>query len=129
MPRPRRELPFQGPGLDEREEAPEAELAAASEPDDAPEPEPPEEFSPETFLLICDAPRDGTVLQVKTDPDDPDDRAIFAIWRSTTMFDREMRRWKRVGYWADPITKRQLDGEPIVFRLASVAPIQGVMVG
>ena len=96
--------------------------------EDAQEPET-EEFSPDTFLLICDAPKDGTVLQIKTDPDDPDDRAVFAIWRSTTMFDKAERRWRRIGYWADPITKRQLDGEPIVFRLAVIAPIQGALVG
>lgn len=123
----RHKFPYQGAGLTDHEA--ETQVSAAFGPEEEQEPDLPEEFSPETFLLICDAPRDGAVLEVKMDPDDPDDRAVMAIWRSTTVYDKEMRRWRRIGYWADPITKRQLDGEPIVFRLASAVTIMGTMVG
>jgi hypothetical protein len=127
----RREPPYQGTGLAEPEPEPEPqtdiEAAMDAAESDDPEPEQPEQFPPETFLLMDDAPRDGSMLQVKTDPDAPDEQAVYAIWRSTTMYDKELRKWRRIGYWADPITKRQIDGEPIVYRIANVAPIMGLM--
>lgn len=132
----RQERPYQAAGLIdlEAEEAeptplPQPEPDTAEEPAAPDEPDPPEEFSPDTFQLMDEAPHDGSMLQVKFDPDADDDRAVFAVWRSTTMFDREARKWRRIGYWADPITKRQLPAEPIVYRLASAAPILGVLVG
>ena len=119
----RRDAPFSGVGLVDPEPA---VLEAPPEPE-AEEPEPPEEFPPETFLLADDAPKDGTLLQVKYDPDVPDEQAVYAVWRSTMAFIKEDRRWRRIGYWADPVTKRQLPGEPIVYRLASAAPILGLI--
>lgn len=120
-------------GLAEREPdaepdpPPSVESEVLEELEGAETPEPTEEFSPETFLLMDDAPRDGSMIQVKMDPDAPDEAAHYAVWRSTTMFDKELRKWRRIGYWADPVTKRQLDGEPIVWRLASAAPLLGLI--
>lgn len=126
-PQRKRDLVFQGPMEDAP--APQSELEDALDTADQQEPDPPEEFPPETFLLICDAPKDGTLLQVKMDPDDPDEAAVYAVWRSTMMREKGVAHWVRVGFWADPVTKRQLGGDPIVYRMANATPILGVMVG
>lgn len=61
------------------------------------------------WLGIDDAPRDGTLIQVGP--------STFARYRITRRRDTENRRWEKVGFWADPITREPLTEEPTRYRL------------
>lgn len=68
------------------------------------------------------APTDGTIIQTKADPDEPDDKAALARWYVTRV--RSSRRWTPAAWWVDPVTRARLPFEPFCWRptAMSVAP-------
>ena len=68
-------------------------------------------------LIDDDTPRNGTIIEVKADPDDASEPVQMAEWRITRRRDPELRRWAIVAYWANPLTKQELPFEPMVWRL------------
>jgi len=91
---------------------PDAEAAIAAMPD---EPAPPAGPSPRPWALMDDAPRDGTIIETKEDPEDPDYKVRHAVWRTTRT--RGGHRWLIVSFWADPLSRQKLWPEPFCWRL------------
>jgi hypothetical protein len=58
-------------------------------------------------------PKDGSLVELYESSDLP---PIHAFWRITRIRDAERRRWVPTGFWADPVTRKALDVEPIGFR-------------
>lgn len=104
------------------------EAALAAMPEDETPPAPAER----PWLLMDDAPKDGTIIETKADPDDPEYTAVHATWRTTRVRATPPQRgWAIASFWADPLTKQRLHPEPFVFRMleGNVLPVgmQGQM--
>lgn len=75
-----------------------------------------EDIDPRAWRLMP-GPEDGTLIEVKADPDQPDDEAVPAIFRRTRRRDHAARRWVPAQFWASALTSQELSFEPIVWRM------------
>lgn len=71
---------------------------------------------PRPWHTMEEAPRDGTLVEMKEDPDHPDDVAKPGKWRATRRRDGRSRRWVQDGWWVDPVTGQRLMFEPFCWR-------------
>lgn len=77
-----------------------------------------QDADPRAWRLVDEfTPRDGTLIEGKTDPDMPDDAAVVLKWRITRRRDPERRQWVVVGFWANALTNEEVAVEPFVWRL------------
>lgn len=77
-----------------------------------------QDADPRAWRLVDEfTPRDGTLIESKTDPDMPDDAAVVLKWRITRRRDPDLRRWVKVGFWANALTNEEVVTEPFVWRL------------
>lgn len=73
----------------------------------------PHEAEPDAWNRDMDAaPRDSTLVQILVGK-----RDFVAKWHITRQRDAALRRWVPVGYWADPVTRERLPGEPDGWRM------------
>ncbi len=82
-----------------------------------PEPDPQIIYDPRAWRSMEEAPRDNTLIEAKTYAGDPDDTAVPIKYRVTRRRDHTARRWVVVGFWANAITREELNCEPEVWRL------------
>jgi len=78
--------------------------------------------------LIETAPRDGTIIEAKFDPDDPDNMAMALVWRKTTRRDHLLRRWVPTGFWSVPYNRDPIVREPFCWRMPDGFVNPGMMV-
>jgi hypothetical protein len=89
------------------------EAAIAAIPDELPAAPP-----SRPWLPMDDAPKDGTIIESKADPDEPDAAAVLATWRTTRRRNTPpLRGWGIVGFWCHPIGHAELEREPFVWRM------------
>lgn len=79
-------------------------------------------------LVDEETPRDGTLIEYKVVADDPDSEVGYARWRITRRRAPLMRRWEKVGFWADPITSEELALAPDVWRMPEGYATPGMIV-
>ena len=72
---------------------------------------------PRAWRLMEDAPLDGTLIEVKADPDDSDDKAVQVVWRKTSRRDGPSRRWVPRNFWSHSVSREELAFEPFCWRL------------
>jgi hypothetical protein len=70
---------------------------------------------PDGWARIETAPRDGTLIEYRGAGDIA--AVHYARFRITRERDHEARRWKVVGYWADPVTREKVLVEPMIWRM------------
>lgn len=68
------------------------------------------------WIPMDDAPRDGAVLEVKVAANDPDERVLYAMWRTTRQRNATLRQWVVISMWVNPLTYQPLGFEPEVWR-------------
>lgn len=83
---------------------------------------------PRAWRLMDDAPKDATLIEVKSDPDDPDEKSVTAKWRITRRRVHAERRWEIYGYWSDPLTRFAIPFEPFVWRMPEGFLVPGMVI-
>lgn len=80
------------------------------------------------WLLMDDAPDDGTMIEVKEDPDQPDITAVMVRWYRTSVRDRALRKWVPAAWWRIAVTGERLGFEPFCWRVVAGFEMPGMIV-
>jgi hypothetical protein len=67
--------------------------------------------------LMDNAPQDGTMIEVKEDPEDPDVSAVMVRYYHTSVRDRARRKWVPAAWWRNALTAERLSFEPFCWRM------------
>jgi len=78
--------------------------------------------------LMDNAPQDGTMIEVKEDPDQPDETAMMVRYYHTSVRDREKRKWVPAAWWRTAITAEKLMFEPFCWRMPQGFEAPGMIV-
>lgn len=105
------------------DDAPQVDDSALAGDLDDGDPQPPASTVPDGFHEMARAPQDGTLVELRFE-----DRSVHALWRITRVRDPGQRRWVPTGYWADPITREHVSGEPLGWRMPAGFAQPGMVV-
>jgi hypothetical protein len=72
---------------------------------------------PRPWHLMDNAPQDGTMIEVKEDPEDPDVSAVMVRYYHTSVRDRARRKWVPAAWWRNALTAERLSFEPFCWRM------------
>lgn len=75
----------------------------------------PDEHDPRAWLSLEaePPPLDGSLIEFKAEPQAA---VAYARWRITRRRDHKLRRWIKIGFWSDPITREPIAAEPKIWR-------------
>lgn len=79
------------------------------------------------WLLMDDAPQDGTMIEVKEDPDQSDITAVMVRWYRTSVRDRALRKWVPAAWWRIAVTGERLGFEPFCWRVVEGFEMPGLI--
>jgi hypothetical protein len=79
--------------------------------------EDPSEAATRPWHLMDNAPQDGTMIEVKEDPEDPDVSAVMVRYYHTSVRDRARRKWVPTAWWRNALTAERLSFEPFCWRM------------
>jgi hypothetical protein len=65
------------------------------------------------WMDMTTAPRDGTLVELDYAGVQP----VIAVWRITRRRRPTVRGWHLSSFWADPVTRQQITGEPLGWRM------------
>lgn len=87
-----------------------------------------DDIDPHAWRLMDDAPADGTMIEVKEDPDQPDITAVMVRWYRTSVRDRALRKWVPAAWWRIAVTGERLGFEPFCWRVVEGFERPGMIV-
>lgn len=87
------------------------------------------DIDPRRWRLMDDsAPKDGTLIEVLADPDQPETEAVPVKYRITRRRDAQRRQWMVIGFWSNALTREELAFEPFQWRLPTGFLLPGMVV-
>jgi hypothetical protein len=73
----------------------------------------PRQTAPDYGYQDMDGAPKGRPVYLAADPDDP---GVLAFWRTTRRKVNGKIGWREVSFWAEVLTKREIDFEPLCWR-------------
>jgi hypothetical protein len=65
------------------------------------------------WLDMTTAPRDGTLVELDCAGAQP----VIGVWRITRRRRPTVRGWHLTAFWSDPVTREEISGEPLGWRM------------